>query len=71
MTANKYSYLKDDCAIHEIRKHKWLLSEMAGCEIGFATAAVDWATNYGDAWKFYRFSELFQADAHRETAHHK
>lgn len=46
-----YSYLKDPRALAEIRKHKWFLSQEAKCEIGFATAAVDWVKKYGEEWK--------------------
>ncbi|MBP7216129.1 MAG: PilZ domain-containing protein, partial [Candidatus Omnitrophica bacterium] len=37
--------------LEEIRKHKWIESQKAGCEIGFATAAWDWITRYGEDWK--------------------
>ena len=46
-----YSYLKDPRALAEIQKHKWLESQKAKGEIGFATAAVDWVQRYGRAWK--------------------
>lgn len=46
----QYSLLKDDLAINEIRKHKWLESEKAGQEIGFASAAIDWIDKYSQAW---------------------
>ena len=49
-----YSFLKDELAILEIRKHKWIESEKCGHEIGFATAAVDWIKKYGHDWKLYR-----------------
>jgi hypothetical protein len=45
-----YSFLRDDLARTEIYKHKWIESEKAGREIGFATAAFDWITKYGDLW---------------------
>lgn len=67
-TTTPYSFLKDEFALFEIRKHKWLISERAGREIGFATAALDWVKNYGDAWRFYRFSKLFRPEGHMETA---
>lgn len=60
-----YSFLTDESALFEIRKHKWIISEQAGCEIGFASAAVDWIKNYGDAWRLYRFSGLFNAESHQ------
>ena len=49
-----YSFLKDDLALAEIRKHKWIESEKLGGEIGFATAAIDWIKKYGPQWKQYR-----------------
>ena len=61
---NSYSFLNDKFARHEIHKHKWIVSEKAGREIGFATAATDWIKHYGDTWRFYRFSKLFQAKKH-------
>ncbi|MDD5431709.1 MAG: PilZ domain-containing protein [Candidatus Omnitrophica bacterium] len=47
----KYSFLKDPRALAEIRKHKWIESQKAGREIGFATAACDWVDKYGQPWK--------------------
>ncbi len=49
-----YSFLKDELALIEIRKHKWIESEKLGQEIGFATAAYDWINKYGYAWKQFR-----------------
>ena len=53
-----YSFLKDELALIEIRKHKWIESEKLGQEIGFATAAYDWINKYGYTWKqFHRDEE--------------
>lgn len=49
-----YSFLSDQVARQEIYKHKWIESEKAGREIGFASAAFDWIVHYGDAWLAYR-----------------
>ena len=49
-----YSFLKDELALIEIRKHKWIESEKIGREIGFATAAYDWINKYGYTWKQFR-----------------
>lgn len=65
-TPKNYSILSDNYALFEIRKHKWIQSEKAGQEIGFPSAAVEWIKNYGDSWKHYRFSKLFQATKHME-----
>jgi len=48
---DKYPYLRDPRALAEMRKHKWIESQKAGEEIGFATAAVDWVKRYGEQWK--------------------
>jgi hypothetical protein len=45
-----YSFLKDELALLEIRKHKWLESEKYGYELGFATCALDWINRYGAKW---------------------
>ena len=49
--SQNYSFLKDDLALTEIRKHKWIESEKLGREIGFATAAYEWINQYGYTWK--------------------
>ena len=48
---DSYPYLRDPRALEEIRKHKWIESQKQGREVGFATAALDWITNYGQQWK--------------------
>lgn len=48
---NNYPYLKDQDALSEIRKHKWIESQKAGTEVGFASAAVDWIKKYGKEWE--------------------
>ena len=53
MTTN-YSFLTDELALIEIRKHKWIESEKVRTEIGFATAACDWVKKYGETWKKIR-----------------
>jgi len=50
---DNYSFLKDELALSEIRKHKWIESEKKGHEIGFATAALDWIKQHGSAWLRY------------------
>ena len=51
---NEYPFLKDQLARQEIYKHKWIESEKAGREIGFASAALDWISRHGKAWLDYR-----------------
>lgn len=35
----------------EILRHKWLLSERAGCDVGFDAAAYDWISHHRAGWK--------------------
>ncbi len=58
----RYSFLNDTLALEEIRKHKWIESEKAGCEIGFATAAVDWVKKYGEGWLRWRNTQVASND---------
>lgn len=53
---NDYSFFKDELALMEIRKHKWIESEKQGCEIGFATSALDWIKKYGFQWQQSRLA---------------
>lgn len=34
----------------EIDRHKWHLSEKAGCDVGWAVARWDWDVRYRQAW---------------------
>lgn len=45
--------LHNKMVIEEINRHKWLESEIAGCDIGFEAAAEDWLKNYAGAWVDY------------------
>lgn len=66
-----YSFLKDELALAEIRKHKWIESEKLGYEIGFATAAVDWIKRYGHNWKTYRLNTHSSQDLLAEKRRHR
>ena len=58
MKNSSYPFLLDSQARLEIYKHKWLESEKAGREIGFATAAHEWITKYGETWLEHRRQQL-------------
>ena len=66
-----YSFLKDELALLEIRKHKWLESEKLGREIGFATAACDWIHQYGEAWKQFRLNIQAPKNIFAERRRHR
>ena len=55
-----YSFLKDEVALLEIRKHKWIESQKQGQEIGFASAAIDWIKRYGENFRKYRLADESQ-----------
>ena len=38
----------------EILRHKWVLSERAGADVGFETALMDWALNHRAQWRKLR-----------------
>jgi hypothetical protein len=38
----------------EITRHKWVLSERAGRDVGFETALMDWAQNHRSQWRKLR-----------------
>ena len=52
-----YSFLQDQIAVHEIRKHQWIESEKFGYPIGFATAAVDWINQFGENFLRHRLAK--------------
>lgn len=56
----EYPFLQDSQARQEIYKHKWIESEKAGREIGFATAAHDWISRHGEAWLEYQRKKLIE-----------
>ena len=66
-----YSFLQDELALVEIRKHKWIESEKSGKEISFATAALDWIKKYGQDWKNYRFGLQSNQNIFSEKRHYR
>ncbi|MDD3374557.1 MAG: PilZ domain-containing protein [Candidatus Omnitrophica bacterium] len=67
----KYSFLKDNLALMEIRKHKWIESEKRKKEIGFATAALDWINKYGHTWKIARLGASQEIDIFLEKRRYR
>lgn len=45
-----FIFFQNPALLQEIRKHKWIESEKAGRDIGFATAAFDWMTKHYETW---------------------
>jgi len=67
---SRYPFLKDELALMEIRKHKWIESEKQGCEVGFATAAVEWVRRYGNSWIDHR-ENMSRQDSLREKRQYR
>lgn len=44
-------YLEFLAEREELLKHKWLLSEQRGIDVGFEMALVDWATKHRPSWR--------------------
>ena len=45
--------LRNKKVIQEIKRHKWLESEIAGYDIGIEKATEDWLKRYAAAWLAY------------------
>lgn len=39
--------------VEEINRHRWIESEKAGRDIGFARASTDWLERFSQAWMDY------------------
>ena len=59
MTESKTEHKKTETQLYgefldareENLKHKWLMSEQAGQDVGFDKALLDWTVNYRSQWK--------------------
>lgn len=47
-------YLEFLAEREELLRHKWVLSEKAGKDVGFEAALVDWAFNHRAVWRKQR-----------------
>ena len=48
--------LRNKKVIQEIKRHKWLESEIAGYDIGIEKATEDWLKRYAAAWLAYHMN---------------
>lgn len=53
MKIDREKLLQDKQVVEEIKRHKWLESELAGHDIGFDAAADDWFQKYAADWVAY------------------
>lgn len=54
---NSKDLLSNRDVVKEIRRHLWIESEKAGCDIGFEKAAEDWVNRFSAAWMAYHMPE--------------
>jgi len=47
---------------NEIMRHKWLLSEKLGYDVGFEYALLDWIRHHREQWKI-----TYRAKVHRDN----
>ena len=46
----------------EVLRHKWLMSERAGVDVGFESALIDWTLSCRSDWKKKRSKRKRKAD---------
>ena len=56
MNSDPKKLLRNKKVLEEIKRHKWLESEIAGYDVGFEKAAEDWLKKYAQAWMAYHES---------------
>lgn len=44
-------YAEFQAELDQIQRHKWLVSEKAGQDVGFEKALTDWARNHRADWR--------------------
>lgn len=49
LTFNPYAEFKAE--LDQIQRHKWLVSEREGKDVGFERALNEWARNHRTAWR--------------------
>ena len=53
--------LNDKRVIEEIKKHLWIESQKAGCNVGLEKATDEWLTLYSEGWMKYHMPEKYAA----------
>jgi len=44
----------------EIERHKWLLSERCGCDVGMQHATEDWLAHHAEQWRRLRQAHMLE-----------
>ncbi len=64
---NEQDTARRPAEIQEIERHKYFLSEKAGCDVGWEAAEADWEARYADQWR-QRQAEA-AGNSHDHAAH--
>lgn len=54
--ASNTPYAEFLAELDEIQRHKWLISEREGCDVGFERALNEWVQNHRVGWRKMRDS---------------
>jgi len=44
-------YAEFQAELDQIQRHKWLVSEKEGCDVGFERALTEWAGKHRKSWR--------------------
>ena len=44
-------YTEFQAELDQIQKHKWLVSEKEGCDVGFDRALTEWVSKHRQGWR--------------------
>jgi hypothetical protein len=50
-SSSRSPYLEFQAELEQIQKHKWLVSEKAGRDVGFERALMEWAGKHRHEWR--------------------
>ncbi|MCA1962788.1 MAG: DUF4032 domain-containing protein [Prosthecobacter sp.] len=56
-------YQEFQAELAEIHRHKWLVSEKEGRDVGFERALTEWAENHREKWRQARARQLTEGRA--------
>lgn len=55
------AYAEFQAELNQIQKHKWLVSEKEGFDVGFDRALTEWVGNHRQEWRRERNKEAGRA----------
>jgi Domain of unknown function (DUF4032) len=61
-SANASPYSEFQAELQQIMRHKWLVSEKEGRDVGFERALTDWVKTHRQGWRSERNGAASDAD---------